>query len=321
MAKKDIISFSSKVKEELVNNVYESQDRLRALLSAYIRINATISIRNKQTRLILKTENGKTAKFIYSTINSIYEASAHMSFLDKGNTKKTYYVITIDEATDTILEDLEVSFLEGKISKNIVRNDDTISGYLAGAFLAAGSVNSPSTSNYHLEISLNNENYAKWLSKLFGKYKNSNIEPKIIKRREQYVIYFKKSDQIADFLIMIGAVSACMEFENVRVDRDFINNANRLANSDLANMKKTIETGKRQQEEIRVIDEKLGIKNIPNVKERELAYLRLENESLSMSELARLLSEKLDKIITKSNVNHLFIALHKLYLRLADEHE
>ena len=313
------ISFTQQVKEELVNNTYDSPDRLRALLSAYIRINATISFRNKHTHLVLKNENGKTAKFIYSTINSIYGNTAHMSYMDKGNTKKTYYIIDIDEASEDILEDLEISFMEGKISKNIVRNDDTISGYLAGAFLAAGSVNSPMTSNYHLELSLNSENYAKWLSKLFGKYKNSNIEPKIIKRREQYIVYFKKSDQIANFLIMIGAVSACMEFENVRVDRDFANSANRLANGDMANMRKTLAAGKRQQEEIKLIDAKLGIKNIPNIKERELAYLRLENDSLSLIELANILSEKLGKTVTKSNVNHLFISLHNLYLRLSNE--
>ncbi len=313
---KEGISFTQVVKEELVNNSYESSDRLRALLSAYIRINATISFSNKKTHLILKSENGKTAKFIYTTINSIYGATAHMSYMDKGNTKKTYYIIDIDEASEAIVEDLDISFLEGKISKNIVKNDDTISGYLAGAFLASGSVNSPTTSNYHLEISLTSENYAKWLSKLFGKYKNSNIEPKVTKRREQYIVYFKKSDQIANFLIMIGAVSACMEFENIRVDRDFANSANRLANSDMANMRKTITAGKRQQEEIRLIDEKLGIKNIPNLKERELAYLRLENESWSLQELAGLLSEKLGKTVTKSNINHLFIALHDLYTRL-----
>ena len=315
--KKEEISFTQRVKEELVNNSYDSNDRLRALLSAYIRINATITFRNKHTHLKLKSENGKTAKFIYQTINSIYGNTAHMEYMDKGNTKKTYYIIDIDEASETILDDLEISFLEGKISKNIVRNDDTISGYLAGAFLASGSVNSPVTSNYHLEISLTSENYAKWLSKLFGKYRNSNIEPKITKRRDNYVLYFKKSDQIADFLIMIGAVEACMEFENIRVDRDFANSANRLANGDMANMKKTLIAGKRQQDEIKLIEAKLGIKNIPNIKERELAYLRLENDSLSLIELANILSEKLGKTITKSNVNHLFISLHNLYLRLS----
>ena len=35
-------SFTSRVKEELVNNTYPSTDRLRALLSAYIRINGSV---------------------------------------------------------------------------------------------------------------------------------------------------------------------------------------------------------------------------------------------------------------------------------------
>lgn len=318
---KNPLSFTQVVKEELVSNEYDSIERLKALLSSYIRINASMVFSYKKSGLVLKNENAKISKFIYSKINEIYGECAHLSFKDKGNTKKTYYFIHINDKVDEILKDLEIDFFEGKISKNIVNNDDTISGYLAGAFLASGSVNSPLTSNYHLEITINNENYAKWLSKLFGKYKNSNIEPKVIKRREQYIVYFKKSDQIANFLIMIGAVEACMEFENVRVDRDFANNANRLANGDMANMKKTLAAGKRQGEEMRLIDEKLGIKNIPNIKERELAYLRLDNDSLSLIELANILSEKLGKTVTKSNVNHLFISLHKLYERLSNDHQ
>ena len=313
-------SFTSQVKEELTQNEYTSLERLRALLAAYIRINGSLVIRNKATRLTLKSENAKISKFLYTTINEIYDAHAKLKMTTKNNlSKHTVYSIEIDEASDTILEDLEVSFLEGKISKNIVKNDDTISGYLAGAFLAAGSVNSPETSNYHLEISLNSENYAKWLSKLFARYKNSNIEPKIIKRRDNYVVYFKKSDQISNFLIIIGAVSSCLEFEDVRANRDLINNANRLTNMDTANMKKMLETGLRQIKEIELIDKKLGIKNIPNEKAKLLCTLRKENESASLVDLASLMSEKLDKPITKSNINHLFRYLHELYERLNND--
>ncbi len=313
-------SFTSQVKEELTQNEYTSLERLRALLAAYIRINGSLVIRNKATRLTLKSENAKISKFLYTTINEIYDAHAKLKMTTKNNlSKHTVYSIEIDEASDTILEDLEVSFLEGKISKNIVRNDDTISGYLAGAFLAAGSVNSPETSNYHLEISLNSENYAKWLSKLFARYKNSNIEPKIIKRRDNYVIYFKKSDQISNFLIIIGAVSSCLEFEDVRANRDLINNANRLENMDTANMKKMLETGLRQIKEIELIDKKLGIKNIPNEKAKLLCRLRKENESASLLDLANIMGEELDKPITKSNINHLFRYLHELYERLNND--
>ena len=315
-------SFTSQVKEELVSNTYPSNDRLRALLSAYIRINGSLVFRHKRTLLQLNMENAKVGKFIYQNINDIYNTKAELIVKERKNLNKTKsYMIEIDDNSETIMDDLEISFLEGKISKNIVKNDDTISGYLAGAFLAAGSVNSPVTSNYHLEIALNSENYAKWLAKLFAKYKNSNIEPKITTRRDQYVLYFKKSDQISNFLIMIGAVSSCLEFEDVRADRDLNNSYNRLTNMDTANMKRTIETGKRQAEEIRIIDQYLGIDNLGNIKERELCHLRLENEAASLQELADMMSERFKKTITKSNINHLFRSIHEFYLRFENDNQ
>ena len=312
-------SFTREVKEELCSNEYPSQDRLRALLAAYIRINGSLVFRDKKSYLSLSSENAKISAFIYKTLNDIYKSDARLIYETKTNLgKNRIYIIEIQEASETILEDLDISFLEGKISKNIVRNDDTISGYLAGAFLASGSVNSPATSNYHLEIALNSENYAKWLSKLFSKYKNSDIEPKIVKRREQFVVYFKKSDQISNFLIMIGAVSSCLEFEDARMNRDLVNSQNRLTNMDTANMKKIYETGLRQVEEIKLIDKVVGIENIENNKIRLLCSLRLENESASLVDLAELMSEKLGKDITKSNINHLFRSIHEMYMRYSN---
>lgn len=314
-------SFTREVKEELCSNEYPSQDRLRALLAAYIRINGSLVFRDKKSYLSLSSENAKISAFIYKTLNDIYKSDARLIYETKTNLgKNRIYTIEIQEASETILEDLDISFLEGKISKNIVRNDDTISGYLAGAFLASGSVNSPATSNYHLEIALNSENYAKWLSKLFSKYKNSDIEPKIVKRREQFVIYFKKSDQISNFIIMIGAVSSCLEFEDARMNRDLVNSQNRLTNMDTANMKKIYETGLRQVEEIKLIDKVVGIENIENSKIRLLCSLRLENESASLVDLAILMSEKLGKDITKSNINHLFRSIHEMYQRYSNGH-
>ena len=309
-----VMSFTQIVKEEICRNDYTSKERIRALLAAYIRINGTMIFRDKKEYLSLSTENAKIARFIYQIVKSTYLCETHLSY---HNTKRgnTTYEVLIDETNISILDDLEISFLEGKISKNIVKNDDTISGYLAGAFLASGSCNSPHTSNYHLELCVNSENYAKWLSKLFGKYKNSDIEPKIALRRDKYIIYFKKSDQIANFLIMIGAVESCMEFENVRIDRDIMNSANRLTNIDTANMKKRLETSKRQIKEIQHINEMLGIENIENEKTRLLCRLRLENEEASMLELAEMMSEELGHPVTKSNINHIFRSIHEMFVR------
>lgn len=316
------ISFTSKVKEEIVSNEYPSMDRLRALLSGYIRVNGTILLRSKKTILILKSENAKIAKFIYENLSKLFKLDINLLYSSKGNMKKTTYTISIDDGASSLLEELDVSFLEGKVSKKMVYNDDTISGYLAGCFLSGGSINSPYTTNYHLELALNSENHAKWVAKLFARYKNSNIEPKVTKRREKYIVYFKKSDQIANFMIMTGAVVSCMEYENIRVDRDFANTANRLTNSDTANMKKTYETATRQIEEIELIEKKFGIKNISNVKARELCELRLANETATLNDLANLLSEKINSPVSKSNIAHLFRFIHNLYLRLAkDDHQ
>ena len=310
-------SFTSFVKEELVNNEYHSLDRLKALLAGYIRINGSLILKNKEVVVSLTTENAQIGKFIYTTINRIYSTQAKLNIYNKSSfSKKNVYNIVLEDVTRRVLDDLEISFMEGKISRNIVRNDDTISGYLAGAFLASGSVNSPVTSNYHLEISVNSENYAKWLSKLFAKYKNSNIEPRTIKRRDKWVVYFKKSDQISNFLIMIGAVSSCLEFEDVRANRDLINNANRLTNMDTANMKRVYENSTKQIKQIELIDKRIGIKNLSNEKMRLLCKARLENEGASLKELAEILSEQTGTTITKSNVNHLFRSITQIYEKL-----
>ena len=310
------VTFASQIKEELVSDVDLSSERLQALLSAYIRINGTLSIGHKKVDVILKTENAKIAKFIFSSIKKVKpDVDIKLDFVRKNNRKKTFYHIIISNAEE-LLELLSVSFLEGKIPKDVVYNDETISGYLAGAFLASGSINSPKTSNYHLEITTVSENYAHWLAKLFPKYKKIEMSPKITNRRDRFVIYFKKSDQISNFLIMIGAANCCMEFENQRAYRDFTNNTNRLTNLDYANMERTTEVAKRQIKEIKYIDDVLGIHNFHNTKKELLCYFRLDNESLSMSELADKLSEELGIRITKSNVNHLFRDLHDLYVKL-----
>ena len=64
-------SFTRKVKEELCANTYESKDRLRALLAAYIRINGSLVFRDKKSCLTLSSENAKITRFIYETINGI----------------------------------------------------------------------------------------------------------------------------------------------------------------------------------------------------------------------------------------------------------
>ena len=303
------VSFTQKVKEELCSIPF-SDEHLRAFLAAFIKVNGHLTFSNGKSSIICKTENAKIAKFIYHSIDRIYGITPRFSYSKEMNFKKrvTYSVI-IDEG-DYIIGDLEILFLDGKIARNIVLNDDMISGYVSGAFLAAGSVNSPKNSNYHLEVALNDESYAKWFSKLLYKYKGTEFTPKVVQRRNNYVVYLKKAQQVVDFLSMMGCVDKTLEFENIRIDREYSAIGNRLQILDSANYEKTTQAAKNQIKEIKIIDQVLGISNVTNPKQQALMRLRLANEDLTLSELALKMSEELGEEISKSNINHLFRAIH-----------
>lgn len=305
------VSFTQKVKEELCSIPF-SDEHLRAFLAAFIKVNGHLTISNGVSSIVCKTENAKIAKFIYHSINRIYGITPRFSYSKEMNFKKRVTYSVIIEEGEYIIGDLEISFLDGKIARNIVCNNDMISGYVSGAFLASGSVNSPKNSNYHLEISLNDESYAKWFSKLLLKYKGVEFNPKVAKRRNNFVVYLKKAQQVADFLSMIGCVDKTLEFESIRIDREFSSIGNRLQNLDTANYEKTANAAEKQIKEIRIIDKVLGIENVQNKKQQLLMQLRLEHEDLTLFELSQEMSKVLGEEVSKSNINHLFRAIHNM---------
>ena len=305
------VSFTQKVKEELCSIPF-SDEHLRAFLAAFIKVNGHLAIRDGKSMIVCKTENAKIAKYIYHSIDRIYGITPRFSYSKEMNFKKriTYSVI-IDEG-DYIIGDLEISFIEGKIAKNIVSTDDAISGYVSGAFLASGSVNSPKNSNYHLEIPLNDESFARWFSKLLIKYKATEFTPKIVKRRNNFVVYLKKAQQVVDFLSMMGCSNMTLEFENIRIEREFSSIGNRLQNLDTANYSKTMAAAEKQIADIKIIDKVLGIENVHNEKVKILMKIRLNHDDFTLFELSQEMTRELGEPISKSNINHLFRTIHTM---------
>lgn len=306
------ISFTQEIKEELVSLTYEEEEE-KALLSAYCLLNGRMVIQNKHSILILENENAKIIKFFYLLFQKKYHVLPSISYRRKIRfDKKTSFTLKIEEKVDEILEDLELSLYERKLEKSFVKKENCIRAYLAGTFLAAGSCNAPTSVNYHLEIATQDMEMAEYMVKLLEKSKTMRFNAKTIRRRSQFIVYLKKSDQIANFIAYIGASYSCLRFEEVRVERDFLNNDNRLQICINANYQKTTSSAHKQLEDIRLIDERLGIMNLQNEKMRILCLLRKENEDASMLELADLLGDEIGKEVSKSNVNHLFRAIHQL---------
>lgn len=101
------------------------------------------------------------------------------------------------------------------------------------------------------------------------------------------------------FLALIGASSAVIKFEEIRVLREMKNNVNRLVNCETANLNKTINTSVKQIEIIKKLRKTGKFNNMPdNLK--EMAILREENPEATLEQLGLML----DKPIGKSSVSN-----------------
>ena len=310
MAAHESISFARLVKEESAKAERSASEK-KALLSSFVRINGYLRIRGKQEGLELSSENSAIAKCVYQYLHELYGVDVRFAYTrSAGFLKRMVYHVIVDDEAGKILEDLEVDFFNPEKPKNVISSSEEVAAYLTGAFLAGGSVNNPASRSYHLEICVKDEGFAKFLLKIWSKYQPHPFSCKLSKRRNQFVLYLKRGDEISDFLVLMGAKDQCLAFEDVRISRDFSSIGNRLSNLDTANYGRVVLASKRQIEEINYLFEKEGKDNISNPKLLALMELRVKNPDASLDELSKLLSEELNTEISKSNVNHLLRYVH-----------
>ena len=105
-------------------------------------------------------------------------------------------------------------------------------------------------------------------------------------------------------------MQALMELENIRILKDMRNSLNRKVNCETANIYKTVNAAVKQIEDIRLLEEKVGLESL-NEGLEEIARLRLQYPEATLKELGLMLNPQ----VGKSGVNH---RLRKLSL-LADD--
>ena len=147
-----------------------------------------------------------------------------------------------------------------------------------------------------MEIAAGDRDHAARILEIMGIF---GIEAKTIERKHNFVVYMKEGAAIVDFLNVVGAHKALMEFENVRILKEMRNSINRQVNCETANIKKTVSAAARQTEDIRYIHDTIGFGNLSE-NLSQIAKLRLENPDVSLKELGQMLEPP----IGKSGVNH-----------------
>jgi DNA-binding protein WhiA len=255
----------------------------------------------------ITTENAAFARKIYSNIKKICDIFPEVTIRKSRKLKKhVSYMLFITPALGSkkLLALAGIQMLEAAdeqpaelvlADKDRLRHPCCRKAFLRGAFLAGGSISDPEKT-YHLELTSRTLLQARELSRILGAFR---LKARIIKRKGSYVTYLKEGENIVDFLNIVGAHSALMELENVRILKGMRNNVNRIVNCETANLEKTVNASMRQVENIQYIEEHIGFDRLPE-NLRDIAELRLEYSDANLAELGQLLSPPLGK----SGVNH-----------------
>lgn len=188
-----------------------------------------------------------------------------------------------------------VQHLAHHINFGILEEDHCRSAFFKGAFLSGGSVTDPEK-GYHLEVATSHFYVSREMNTLLLE---AGFSPKEITRKGNYLIYFKHSEAIEEFLTAIGAPLATMDLINTKAEKDLRGSVNRRVNCDAANLDKAIEASQEHLEAIRILEERGMLHDLPE-KLKEAVDLRAAYPELTLAQLSQLCNPP----ITKSSLNY-----------------
>lgn len=287
------MSFAGKVKEELLAQTGRSKHCQLAELAALFHCLGQVII-DSDGNSVLKftTENLTVLKKSYILFKKAFHIVPELSV--RGHHQYLLYVLD-DEQVMRCLDELWEQEDAAFMSERLIRRMCCRRSFIRGLFLASGSMTDPNSS-YHLELAAGCYENAVRIREIIGA---CGLETKIIERKNMYVVYMKEGSAIVDFLNIIGAHVALMEFENVRIVKEMRNSINRQVNCETANIKKAVSAASRQVEDIQYIHDSIGFGTL-SANLSAIARLRLEHPDVTLKELGNMLEPPLGK----SGVNH-----------------
>lgn len=301
------MTFTERVKEEILSKKLAEPCCKVSALSAFVRGAGSLLVSGGNVGFELATENKKAYDYFSKIISSLYgvELSA-TEFKDRFNGKVKYKTKLVSSKSTEILTELGIinESAQGlsvnlNVDKYLIENECCKRAYIIGAFQGSGSVTVPkqsgkSSTSYHLEFVFSKYQTASCVAEILSQV---GFMPKLTERKETFIVYFKNGDEISELLHFLGAKKCGFEIQEIIVKKVMNNDTNRKRNCDMANISKQIEASLKQVGEITLIDETIGLDNLPPVL-KQTCLLRLENTESTLDEMAKMAG------VSKSCLNH-----------------
>lgn len=318
------MSFTTEIKRELLSRKNESSCCEYAMLSAYLHGALSVVKNSSGYGFEVQTDSDFLANYCIKTIERLFgeEVGYYAVKTDKLQGRERFIMKYSGGRCREILQELgflskgEESVLLSGISAYLLENDCCRRAYVKGAFLGVGMATMPEkevtrskATGYHLQFTFSKYEYASSFCRLLAEF---DFSPKLIERKNGFVIYFKNSQTISDLLAFMGANKSVLRLQDRLVEKSFQNDLNRKVNCEMGNMTKQVNAFVAQKIAITALDELMGINNLPEGLP-EVCRARLNYPDESMSGLA----EKIG--ISKSCLNHRLRKVMAIYTEISTE--
>lgn len=310
------------VKSELTAIEGELPLARKAQVSAMIRFGGGLR-RSESGQIIMQVQldNADAAKWMQTNIRELFGHESRILSATRTTPAGAVqsYVVLVERGAGALA--LQTGILDRR--KKMVRGlpADVVNGNIAqvkaawrGAFLAHGSLSDPGKASY-LEVVCPCTEAAMALS---GIAHRLGIQAKPRQLRSSQRVTLKDPDAIERMLNLMGAVRTSREWTGKRSDGEARGKANRLANFDDANMRRSAKAAAEACDKVRrafTIFEAEGVQVPDNL--RAAGQLRLEHGDASLEELGRLAEPPISKDAIAGRIRRLLQLAEKTEKNLA----
>jgi DNA-binding protein WhiA len=277
------MSFSEDLRDELAAIAPRRRCCRVAELSALFHTAGVWHLRGRgELAVHLDLGSGHAARRAFALLRELGVQSEIRTYPRRAFDRATRYQLhaAVDDRTRAVLR--EAGVLSGRGAplerppKRVVGRSCCRAAYLRGALLGAGSLSGPNAP--HLELRATSLEGALVIADAAAR---EGVELRTLERRTHALAYAKGGETIADLLAVAGASETALRLDEHAVVAATRADANRLANADEANVKRTVQAARRQLQAI----EQLDLDELPRTL-REVAKLRVRHPALSLAELA-----------------------------------
>ena len=315
------MSFASDVRGELARTPMEDACCARSELTAALLCSRAITWRGRKRYAVTFTASeASTVRRYFAMLKRFYGIIGQIRTLsgDTLNNQTRYQLVIPEEEAYGLLQSLELLEEGALFDLRTLPVEETVhyscckKSFVRAAFTMCGAISHPDR-DYHIEIAAPNEALAGFIAEQMASF---GIEAKVSARKQKYVVYLKRAEDISDMLTLLGAAKAMMAFENVRVKKEVSNRVNRQLNCDNSNINRSMNAAEAQIRDIRYIDEELGLDKLPRTLQ-DMAYTRANNPEMPLAELGELMDPPLGKSGVNARLRRLSAIAEKL--RCGDE--